>query len=205
MAFLKMVVTKITLSPLKTKNRQILICRSLFLGLSIMVTLGHQQAMWAKPHNFIHLTFSNSDNYREKVAELYQQGLSLLDIAKRIDLPKTKVRDLVLRSRIPLRTFRNEKSESTFGNSGKRNAKPPYGFAYFEGRVVKHPKEYPILLSIISQWKSGRPLNSIATKLNEKRVPSPMGKTWSWNSIANIIQRIKTGQLIQNGDQYDLR
>ncbi len=132
-------------------------------------------------------------------------ALSLRDIAKRMDLPKTKVRDLVLRSRIPLRTFRSEKAESSFRTSGKRNTKPPYGFVYFEGRVVKHPKEYPTLLSIIKQWKSGQPLNSIATKLNEKRVPSPMAKKWSWNSIANIIQRIKTGQLNQNGDQYELR
>ncbi len=161
--------------------------------------------MWPKSHHFIALAFRNYDNYVEKVAELYKQGLSLRDIAKRIDLPKTKVRDLVLRARIPLRTFRNEQARATLGTSGKRNTKPPYGFVYFEGRVVKHPKEYPILLSIIKQWKLGRPLNSIATKLNGKRIPSPMAKKWSWNPIANIIQRIKTGKLIQNGDQYELR
>jgi hypothetical protein len=76
---------------------------------------------------------------------------------------------------------------------------------YFEGRVVKHPKEYPTLLQIINLWKSGRSLNSIATKLNEKRVPSPMSKTWSFNSIDNVIKRIKSGHLVQNGDQYELR
>lgn len=170
-----------------------------------MVNLSHQQAIWSKPHNFIPLAFRNYDDYLEKVADLYQKGLSLRDIGEEIDLSKTKVRDLVIRAGIPLRRFQREKGPVNGGTNGKRAVKPPYGFVYFEGRIVKHPKEYSILLSIIRQWKSGRPLNSIATKLNEKRIPSPMQKKWSGNSIANTIQRIKTGQLVQNGDQYELR
>ena len=170
-----------------------------------LVTLAHQQAMWPKSHNFIPLAFRNSDNHLEKITELYKQGLSLRDIAKRVDLSKTRVRSLALRAGIPLRAHRNEKGPVKFGIQNKRPVKPPYGFAYFEGQVVKHPKEYPVLLSIISQWNSGRPLNSIATKLNDKRVPSPMCKKWSWNSIANIIQRIKSGQLVRKGDRYELK
>ena len=161
--------------------------------------------MWPKSHHFIPLEFGNYDRHLEKVAELYNQGLSLCDIARDVGLTKATVRNLVLRAGIPLRPLRAGKGPVNSRVHGKRHAKPPYGFAYFEGCIVKHPKEYPFLLSIIGQWKSGRSLNSIATNLNDKRVPSPMGKKWSWNSIANIIQRIKSGQLVPIGDKYELR
>jgi hypothetical protein len=170
-----------------------------------MVTPAAHQAMWPKSHDFIQLTFSNSTACDNKVAELYKKGNSFRDIEKAIGISKTKVRAILHRLQIPVRPVFPESNRATQRIVGKKNVKPPYGFAYFEGRVVKHPKEYPTLLQIVNLWKSGRSLNSIATKLNEKRVPSPMGKTWSFNSIDNIIKRIKSGHLVQNGDQYELR
>ena len=170
-----------------------------------MVTLEQQQAMWPKSHDFIHLTFSNSTACDENITELYKKGNSFRDIEKLTGISKTKIRDVLIRLKFPIRPVHEESHRATQRLVGKKNVKPPYGFAYFEGRVVKHPKEYPVLLSIINQWKLGMSLNSIATKLNGKRVPSSMGKTWSWNSIDNIIKRIKNGHLVQSGDQYELR
>mgnify|MGYP006087977381 CR=1 FL=1 len=170
-----------------------------------MVTHVQQQAMWPKPHNFIQLTFSNSPGTDRNIADLYVKGNSFRDIEKLLGISKTKVRDTLIRLEIPIRPTFEETQRATQVRSGKKNVKPPYGFVYFEGRVVKHPKEYPVLLSIINRWKADQSLNSIATKLNEKRVPSPMGKCWSWNSIDNIVKRIKNGHLVQNGDQYELR
>src|SRR5665213_1061629 len=91
------------------------------------------------------------------------------------------------------------------GSRGKKNWKPPCGFCYFEGRITRHPKEYPVLLTIIRRWKSGQSANSIATWLNGKGIASPMNRNWSWNSITNIIQRIKSGELIKKGERYELR
>jgi len=170
-----------------------------------MVTPSQQQAMLGKPHDFIQLTFSNSPALDKNIAELYEKGNSFRDIEKATGISKTKVRAILHRLQIPIRPVFPESNKATQRIAGKKNVKPPYGFAYFEGRVVKHPKEYPTLLQIINLWKSGRSLNSIATKLNEKRVPSPMRKTWSFNSIDNIIKRIKSGHLVQNRDQYELR
>jgi transposase-like protein len=157
------------------------------------------------PHDFIHLAFFNSSDVDAKIADLYKNGNSFRDIAKVVELSKTKVRDILIRLRIPIRSSLQESRRATQVKVGKKNIKPPYGFVYLEGRVVKHPKEYPVLLQIISLWKKGRPLNSIATYLNVKRIPSPMGKSWSWNSIDNIIKRIKNGHLVQTGDGYELR
>lgn len=161
--------------------------------------------MWPKSHDFIQLTFSNSTAFDPKVVDLYKKGNSLRDIEKLIGLSKSKVRSALIRNEIPLRPLLGENNRTSQRTAGKKNTKPPYGFAYLDGVVVRHPKEYPILLTIIRQWKSGQSLNSIAVQLNGKRVPSPMGKTWSWNSIDNIIKRIKTGHLVQNGDHYELR
>lgn len=169
------------------------------------MTPAAHQAMWLKSHDFIQLTFSNSAKLDENIAQLYLKGNSFRDIEKLLSISKTKIRDILIRLKIPIRPVFPKNQKATQRLVGKKNVKPPYGFAYFEGRVVKHPKEYPTLLQIIGLWKLGQPLNSIATKLNGKRVPSPMGKTWSFNSIDNIIKRIKNGHLVQSGDQYELR
>lgn len=156
-----------------------------------MATSACKQGMWGERHDFIYLEFRKNDMYLEKVAELYRNGHSLRDIAKQIDLSKTKIRDLVLRAGIPLRTMRDEKGRLVLGTRGKRRAKPPYGYWYLDGQLQKHPKEYPVLLEIVDLWKSGGSRNSIATRLNKRGVKSPMNRKWSWNTIANIIDRLK--------------
>ena len=106
---------------------------------------------------------SNNDQYLIQVAELYAQGLSLREITRIVDLSKTKVRDLVLRAGIHLRSMRNEKGQLVLGSRGKRNVKPSYGYWFLNGEVQKHPKEYPVVLEIVARWKSGQTMNSIAT------------------------------------------
>ncbi|OYZ21033.1 MAG: hypothetical protein B7Y39_10135 [Bdellovibrio sp. 28-41-41] len=170
-----------------------------------MVTSACKQAMSLKSHDFIHLDFSNYYTHTPEVIKLYEKGLSLRDIETRMGISKTRVRGLLLKAGVPLRDSLKERGRATQGTRSKKAAKPPYGFCFSEGQIVRHPKEYPHLLAIIGRWKSGQPLNSIATWLNGKKVRSPMGKEWSWNSIANIIQRIKTGQLIEKDGYYELR
>lgn len=146
--------------------------------------------MWGKSHDFIHLTFRNYNEHLEKVAELYKKGLSLREISRIVNLSKTKVRDLVLRAGVPLRTARNEKGQLVLGARGKRNVKPPYEFWFLNSVVQQHPQEYPVVFEIIERWKSGQSINSIATWLSRKGIKSPRNKKWSWNSVNNIIKRI---------------
>ena len=152
-----------------------------------LVTPAAHQAMWPKSHDFIELTFRNYDKHLQIVAKLYEQGHSLREISRIVNLSKTKVRDLVLRAGIPLRSMRNEKGQLAVGARGKRNMKPPYGFWFLNGEVQQHPKEYPVVLKIVERWKSGQSMNSIATWLNRRGVKSPMNKKWSWNSVKSVI------------------
>lgn len=84
-----------------------------------MATLTCKQAVSPKSHDFIYLEIRNNNKYLEKVAELYRSGHSLRDIAKQMDLSKTKIRDLVLCAGIPLRTMRGEKGRVGVRNSGQ--------------------------------------------------------------------------------------
>lgn len=125
-----------------------------------MVTLDAQWAIRGKPHDFILLTFSNSTTCDENIVDSYKKGNSFRDIKKLTGISKSKIRDVLIRLKVPIRPLHEESRRATQRLVGKKNVKPPYGFTYFEGRFVKHPKEYPTLLSIINQWKLGQSLNS---------------------------------------------
>jgi hypothetical protein len=186
-------------------RRVLLTCRSGVWLMMVMATSRRSCAMLLESHDFIHLKNCNPQSYTPKAVKLYKMGLSLREVEDRLGLSKTKIRDLLIEAGIPLRPMRDEPGRGTSGTRGKGNAKPPYGFCYFEGRISRHPKEYPTLLNIISRWKSGQSANSISTWLNGKGVASPMNRSWSWNSVTNIIERVNSGRLIQKGDHYEFR
>jgi hypothetical protein len=156
--------------------------------------------MLANPHDFISFSYLEKQAAIPEMARLYKKGLSLRDISARLEIPKTVVRSELLRTGISLRASSKDLNSNPKRPKGKLATKPPYGFCYFEGEITKHPKEYPVLQSIHKQWKLGVNANSIAEKLNEKRIPSPMNKEWSWNSVKNIIDRFNAKKIIQSGD-----
>lgn len=164
-----------------------------------------RHAMLGNPHDFMQLQFRNYRGNPSEIIKLYESGLSLADIELKTGISKSIVRRTLLKHNISLRNSSNQKHTSNYFLNAKSRMKPPYGFWYIDGKVVRHPKEYLILLQVIKMWKKGQSLNSIATQLNDKKVPSPMGKKWSWNSIANIIQRIKAKKIVQKGEDYELR
>lgn len=65
-------------------------------------------------------------------------------------------------------------------------------FCYFQGEVIKDPKEYPTLLLIQNLWKQGASISSIVRHLDGKRITSRMGKPWSYNVIKSTIRRLET-------------
>jgi Recombinase len=79
--------------------------------------------------------------------------------------------------------------------NGKTKARPPYGFCFFEGRVIKSPTEYPTLLLIQSLRKQGRSITEITEKLAEKKIRSRTGKPWSYNVIKAIHRRFDDGTI----------
>jgi hypothetical protein len=170
-----------------------------------LATPRRSPAISAKYHDFIEFPFIVKGNIFAETKPLYTKGFSLREIELRTGIPKTVVRRELIRGGVSLRPTRMELKAEGWRKAGKSNVKPPFGFCYLEGRIVRNPKEYPVLHMIHQRWKAGLPANSIATWLNGKKVPSPMGKKWSWNSVVNVINRFKNGTIILNRGKYELR
>jgi lambda repressor-like predicted transcriptional regulator len=97
---------------------------------------------------------TTKDRIFEICAPLYSQGMSLREIAKQIDLPRTTIKAALNAGGLPMRaTTETEKSELN-GTRPMKAGAVPYGYAYLEGRPVKEPKEYKVVLQIQSLWIS---------------------------------------------------
>lgn len=65
----------------------------------------------------------------------------------------------------------------------------PYGHAWLEGTLVVEPREYKIVLKVMSLWQSGKSLTAIADYLNDQGVPTRMGGKWFHCTVGAIIKR----------------
>ena len=80
----------------------------------------------------------------------------------------------------------------------------PYGFAWLEGKLVKEPREYKVVLKIIGLWKSGKGYTAIARALNDQRLLTRNGKKWFQSSVGAIIKRhLEENQQTEGGPQWD--
>ena len=189
---------------LKFENRNQ--SKPLLSGAESDLTLSFQNSQvvgigWANPTtckklisvDFIEFFQKSNSNIIEIIGPLYRKGLSVTDIAEQTGLKRTSIwrclkdnkQILLKQSAVPYKRWRQ--------GHGKRGAKPPYGFCYFEGEVIKDPKEYPTLQLIQNLWKQGASISSIITKLEERKLRSRMNKAWSYNVIKSIIKRSKDG------------
>ena len=144
--------------------------------------------MWGKPHDSVGLNFRISPNLVGEIISRYREGLSLRQIALETGISKTAIRGRLIQAKISLRPSCTKGQPSPLQEVGKRSAKPPYGFAFLEGRLVRHPDEYPVFNLIHQKRKSGMSVNSIATWLNGKGIPSPMKRQWSWASVRSALR-----------------
>ena len=127
------------------------------------------------------------------MAPLYQKGLSITDIANQTGLKRTSIWSSLQAHKKELRPQTPVPFDRWRKRTGKVNARPPYGFSFFQGEIIKDPKEYPILQLIQNLWKQGMSIGSIMLKLDERGSKSRMNKPWSYNVIKSIIKRSKNG------------
>ncbi len=141
-----------------------------------------------------------------ELAVLYQKGWSLRDIARETGCSKNKVRSSLLKSGLELR---DQFPQATFArgmSGGKQGALPYYGFCYFEGEIVRDPREFPTLQLIHKSWKKKQTTHQITQQLNQANLPSRTGKVWSWAAVSNIVTRFEQQIVIlQKGGRYEFR
>jgi len=141
------------------------------------------------PLVFIEFRANPSRGIFDEIWPLYEKGLSISDISDQTGYGRTtiwkslkeKVGDLRPQSPVAFERWRQRR--------GKMRARPPYGFCYFQGEVIKDPKEYPTLQLILNLRKQGMALGGIQRTLEKKKLKSRTGKPWSYNVIKAAVSR----------------
>ncbi|WP_415062618.1 hypothetical protein [Bdellovibrio sp.] len=136
----------------------------------------------------------------EIAAPLHRKGMSITDIAEHTGFKRTAIwnclksrkEELRSQSPVPFKRWRER--------PGKSQARPPYGYCYLQGEVVKHSQEYPVLLFIHNLWKRGASIGSIVLALQDRGIKSRMGKSWSYNVIKEILKRLE-GKIVVIDEQ----
>ena len=140
------------------------------------------------------------------VAEKYKSGCSLRDLAKLYGYSKSKIRSTLKRQGLKPRAVIAQATHRRSLKSGKQGTLPYYGFCYFEGQIVKDPREFPILQLIHRYWSQGKSIHQINLELNRAKILSRKGKTWSWAALQNIVVRFETKKVIlSKGGKYEFR
>jgi hypothetical protein len=123
-----------------------------------------------------------------------------------IGCSKSKVRSALRRCGIKPRESTAQATNERPLKSGKQGVLPYYGFCYFEGQIIKDPREFPTLQIIHRGWSRGESIHQINLQLNHAGVLSRKGKTWSWAAIQNTVARFENKQFIlSKGGKYEFR
>jgi hypothetical protein len=142
-------------------------------------------------HDFIELSPRTPSRIYEKCAPLYDNGLSIRDIEERTGIPKTTVRETLMKNAMTLRNPQSGNPSKIDGTKNKRGGHKPFGYAYLDGQLLVDPKEQMIVRKIIKLHHSGLSGNAIARELNRQKIPSRNGKSWSPSVVREIIKRNK--------------
>ena len=106
----------------------------------------------------------------KSLAEKYENGYSLQDIAKMIGYSKSKVRSALKRCGIKPRDSSSQATHERSLKSGKQGPLPYYGFCHFEGKIIKDLREFPTLQIIHRGWSRGESIHQMNLKLNQAGV-----------------------------------
>lgn len=142
-------------------------------------------------HDFIELSPRTQPRIYEKCALLYEKGLSIQDIEERTRIPKTTVRETLVKNGMPLRNPFNGNAHYIDRQHTKHGGSTPYGYAYLDGQLLIDPKEQIIVRKILKLHQSGISSNAIAKELNSQKIPSRPGKTWLPCAVRRIIKQNK--------------
>lgn len=129
------------------------------------------------------------------VAPLYRKGLSVTDIADQTGLARTSIWNSLRAHKAEFRPQDPISYDRWRQGYGKMRARPPYGFSYFQGEIIKDPVEFPTLLLIQSLMRQGMSISSIVRRLEAKGLKSRMKKPWSYNVIKAVIGRLHDSSL----------
>ncbi len=141
------------------------------------------------PHDIIRFFPKTKDRIFDVCAPLYEAGCSLREIEEKTGFAKSSIRAALNRRGLTLRNASKAKARKVKPPMKMRSPIIPYGFAWLEGKLVKEPREYKIVLKVMGLWKSGKGFTAIARALNDQGIPTRNGKKWFQSTVGAIIKR----------------
>lgn len=158
-----------------------------------------------QPLESIEFVVSEKTDFSKEFVEKYQNGFSVGEIAAEYGCSKHKILIALKRHHVSMRPKVAFKTTEARRYGGKSASKPYYGFCYFEGKLTKHPNEFPVLQLIHRMWQHGKSAHYINLELDKRRFKSREGCQWSWAAIQNIIKRFEEKKIVlHKGGRYEL-
>ncbi|WP_413558318.1 hypothetical protein [Bdellovibrio sp. HCB209] len=173
------------------------------LGLNIKIINGRPAPLLCEPYqvsDFIKINFQVKQNNSQECADLYRKGLSLRDIGKELNISKTTVRNYLIKAGAELSPKNPSPADVSRWRTRKTKIPPPFGYCYFQGRLVENPFEYDVLLKIHRQWKQGRDANEITRYLNANMLKPRKAKAWHNKAVKKIVARFESKQVVIKGE-----
>ena len=143
------------------------------------------------PLDIIEYFGNRSPKIFEIIFPLYKKGLSITDIANQTGLKRGSIWNSLRANRESLRPQVSVPFERWRKGHGKVRNKPPFGYCFFQGELVKDTREYPTVLFIESLWKQGKKVGEIVRELNGKGYRSRMIRAWGYGVVKGIIKRLE--------------
>lgn len=170
-----------------------------------MVGLAECYLNFSYAHRIIRFSGYESQRINQEIIEFYQSGMSIREVAKLTNKSFGKVNSILRKAGIELRPNRSISFRRGYKLKGKQNILPPYGFCYFQGKVIPDPREYDNLLVIYRLWQKKQTPNAIMRHLNSKQIPARKASNWNRNSVVLILKRFESGLIVHKGGQLEIR
>lgn len=129
-----------------------------------------------------------ASNVPTEVIPKYESGHSLLEIARMTGVPRTSLRDILIRAGISLKSACKGNKVQEKRGSGQVRWNSPYGFKYERGRLVPHPQEFETLRLILRWSKEEQSFEDISKKLNAQKLRPSSASLWTRFNVRQIIK-----------------
>lgn len=120
----------------------------------------------------------------QKASELYNDGHSLSEVAARLNLPKSTVRNAIQRSGAELRPHARSRKGRAIGSA-------PYGYVWIKGELIEDQREQRVIQIILEHWQAGKKFSAIAEVLNRQKIRPRVAEKWDGGTIRKILIRRK--------------
>lgn len=127
--------------------------------------------------------------------QLEQQGADLISLSEKIDTT-TAAGKMVFRMLGVLNEFErdqvSERTKAALAHKRESNQvynHTPYGFTRNGETLQKNDKEAAVVAHAVKLHKSGKTMRDIARHLNERGIPTKLGKQWQPMQVSRLIKR----------------